>query len=216
MNFAMPYVSSVATEILSQIYFCNAIAAQRTGGDPVSWIRKLTTLATSEDSSSDSVTVYKINTASLLLGMYLRVHGGVEESTWKACFRNSVLQAVDMLGDDDPMNNQFAYGTLATTLLAAGDRLNATAALAVTMKPLEASSDPLLFGQLKEINFGLFWWCDGPCNTRVTQYKGPTYKEIHFCENCLDICFCGDCFRLIKDDNLPFVKCSPEHKFFQA
>lgn len=139
-------------------------------------------------------------------GMYLRRYGGTDESKWKACFRDSILQGIDMLGDEDPMNDQSAYASLTEALLAAGARSNA----AVVLMPYEASGDPVLSKALKAINFSTYWSCDGLCDTQF-----HSYKELYFCEECPDVCFCEDCFPILKKGQLPFRKCNPEHTFLQ-
>ncbi|KAH0566498.1 hypothetical protein GP486_000116 [Trichoglossum hirsutum] len=210
------YCCKGAIDILSQIYYSNAVAAKVADGNPDCWISKLRALATHEDGNRDGSIVYRVNNASFLLGTWLRIYGNVENAAWKSYFRPSILEAVDMLGDEDPLNDRHAYATLGSTLLSAGDVPNALAALAVTLKSLEVSSCPSQMKWLKEINFGLWWTCDGPCNTLRTKYKGDVYKELHFCEECYDTCFCEDCVKLVKENKLPFRKCSSNHTFLQV
>jgi tetratricopeptide (TPR) repeat protein len=217
LAWAYEYPSGSAEQILSETYFNNAVAAHKTGVDPEGWVRKLRTLASSNAASPGvQGSVYKVNDAALLFGMFLRRYGDTDESTWKPCFRDAILQSIDMLGDKDPMNDQSAYGSLATALFAAGDRSNAVAAAAVTLKPLEASSDPTSFKALQAINFTTYWLCDGPCKTQFNSYKEPLYNELYFCEDCLAACFCEECFPILKKGELPFRKCSPEHTFLQV
>ena len=45
-----------------------------------------------------------------------------------------MLQTINILGDQDPMNDQHTYGLLIKTFLAVGDKVDATAALVVIMK----------------------------------------------------------------------------------
>lgn len=59
------------------------------------------------------------------------------EDVWRACIRPSVKQALYMLSDENPWNDQEAYGQLGKALFAAGDMLNGSIAYGVLMKPLE-------------------------------------------------------------------------------
>lgn len=54
-------------------------------------VRKLRIFAYSDAAGSDGKPIYKTNDSALLLGMYLRRYGNIEESKWKACFRDSIV-----------------------------------------------------------------------------------------------------------------------------
>jgi hypothetical protein len=112
LKWAFAYSSTSAERYLSDNYFNNAVSAHKAGEEPAYWVRKLRKLASSDVASSGDDSVYKMNNAALLLGMYLRQYGTTEKSTWKACFRDSILQAIDVLGDEDPMNDQVHMGCL--------------------------------------------------------------------------------------------------------
>jgi hypothetical protein len=58
---------------------------------------------------------------------------------------------------------------------------------------------------------GTFWSCDGPCTT-----ASRSYRELHFCRICNDTCFCEECFKLVKENKLPYRHCSAEHEWVQA
>lgn len=55
------------------------------------------------------------------------------------------------------------------------------------------------------------WGCDGQCNRSVEDWE-----ELHFCEICIDTCFCDECIKLVKSTSLPFRKCDADHTFHQA
>ena len=61
------------------------------------------------------------------------------------------------------------------------------------LKPLEAISDPELLKSFKAIGSKAYYCrCDGPYNTQLYYYKEPRYRELYFCEDCINTCFCED------------------------
>jgi len=58
----------------------------------------------------------------------------------------------------------------------------------------------------KLTGFKLLFVCDGPCGR-----PSRTYKELHFCQYCDDICFCESCVKLLQEDKIPFRVCGSEH-----
>jgi tetratricopeptide (TPR) repeat protein len=215
--WAYDYPSSSAARQLCNIYFQKALSAHKAGKDTEPWIPKLKELATSKAGRSDEGPVYRMNDASLLLGIYLRRYGGADEKTWKHCSRAMILETIDLLGHEDRTYDQNSYNQLAKVLMAAGQKSIALEALAVVLRPLEAISNPELLKAFKAIDFITYYYgCDGPCRTQFHTYKDPPYKELYFCEDCIDTCFCEDCFPIAKKGELPFRKCSPEHSFVQV
>ena len=69
--------------------------------------------------------------------MWLHEYANAEEEVWRECIRPSIKQALYLLSDEDPWNDQRAYAQLGQALLLAGDVLNASIALGVSTKPLE-------------------------------------------------------------------------------
>ena len=55
------------------------------------------------------------------------------------------------------------------------------------------------------------WYCDGECNRSVEDWE-----ELHFCEICIETCFCDECIKLVKNRSLPFRVCDADHTFFQV
>ena len=205
LTWAYEYPSSTVSMLLCNLYFENTGLARKAGENSECWIDKLRDMVTSKTQSPDAEPDYKLNVASLLLGMLLRRYGGANESIWKSCFRAQILEVIDMLTDTYDMNDIRAYALLANLLMAAGNKPAALEALAVILKPLEA------------IGFQAYYYpCDGPCNTQFHYYKEPLYKELYFCEDCINTCFCEDCFPIAKKGGLPYRKCSPDHKFVQV
>ena len=48
------------------------------------------------------------------------------------------------------------------------------------------------------------------------RHEDPPFNGLYFDQDCIDICFCEDCFPIAKRDGLPFRKCSPDHSFVQV
>ena len=219
LAWAYKYPSNSASTILRNIYFEKAVETDKAGSDTEPWVRKLKSSAMSKGESSDCGEVYKLNDASLLLGMFLRRYSGADDSDWKPCFRGQILEAIDMLGDDDNMNDIYAYSQIATVLLAAGYTKTALEATAVVLQPQEAlaSSNAELLRSLQEVGFSTYYFCcGGPCNTPFHSYKEIPWKELWACADCIDTAYCEDCIDTARGKGLPYRKCSPEHKFLKV
>lgn len=211
--WAYSYPSASADTYLALMYYQKAVAAHKSAQNAEEWVCKLRNLAIAEDSDGGDAPTYKMNDPALALGIYLSRY--TDDGTWKHCFRNYLIQAVDMLGDEDPFNDVHAYSELCKVLLAAGDVKNASVAAAVVLTPESASSNPDKLKDLETIGFTPgYFQCDGLCTTQFHNYK-KTYTELHFCRDCLDTCFCEDCFPVARRGELPYRKCSPEHQFVQ-
>ena len=207
-----------SSDILPSIYYQNAVAAKKSNQSPDHWVNKLREFAVAKKPDPKGNPVYSLNKFSQTLGVYLRRYGGVEDSVWRACFRNSIIEALDMLGDEDPMNDITAYLKLLGQLLSAGDIKNASAAAEVVLMQSSFSSDPGALAALDAIGFrGDHFFCSGLCvneDNRLNVYKAD-HKELHFCAECPGLCFCESCFALLTKGELPFRKCSPDHEFIQ-
>ena len=53
--------------------------------------------------------------------------------------------------------------------------------------------------------------CDGPCNR-----SWNTFKELHFCQFCYDVCFCESCINLLTRNEIPFRVCNPNHQLLRV
>ena len=123
---------------LCQLYYDKAEAAERAGAQFDHWVAKLealTKISNAQDEQNISTSV----ASSMMLGLWYRLHGREQDA--KLCFRPQILDGIDTLTDDDPENDIDGYITLGLTLLKAGDRENARAALAVTTAPLDRLKD---------------------------------------------------------------------------
>ena len=65
--------------------------------------------------------------------------------------------------------------------------------------------------QIQQPDDDFSWSCDGRCCRRVEDWQ-----ELHFCEICIDTCFCDECIKLVKTGTLPFRKCDAGHTFYQG
>lgn len=80
---------------------------------------------------------YRASYPALVLGLWLHEYMKADREVWSACIRPSIKQALYLLSDEDPWNDQEAYSQLGEALFAAGDILNASIAHGVTLKPLK-------------------------------------------------------------------------------
>jgi hypothetical protein len=119
-----------------------------------------------------------------------------------------ILQAIDMLCDDDPGNDVDAYGKMMVALVGAGDFDNAVAAnipfgLGLTYPE---HSDKIA----EKGHHMVMYTCDGECSK-----SSDEYKEVWCCESCYDTEFCEDCIKLVQSGKMLWNICSKDHKFFQ-
>ena len=203
-------VQRYAARHLSHMYLEGAISAQASGQELTRWTSKLQDLSNHNGQGLKGQVTSGDTIPSMIYGHWLRKYEKVDPSVWTLFFRFSINSALDLLEDDVPSNDQIALSNVGAFLLMAGDLFNAGAALAATMKGLEiVTAEPARIAELRKAdNLRVMWNCDGDCRARKTQYK-----ELHFCEDCWDTCFCENCIVLVREGRLPFRKCSPKHSF---
>ena len=63
----------------------------------------------------------------------------------------------------------------------------------------------------KHHGFGLWWTCDGPCET-----PRSSYAELYFCHLCYDVCFCEKCRLLVEGNKMPYRCCSKDHPLLRV
>jgi hypothetical protein len=115
------------------------VESRRDGVDPGHWISRLQKLSSQLQSTrgkGNFVSTGRTGYPSQLYGIWLRDYEDAEECVWRAYFRASVLEGIELLEDDDPNNDQFGYFALAQTLLRAGDVDNGLASLSIVLQPL--------------------------------------------------------------------------------
>ena len=123
-----------ASEYIGMIHFSAAKTALNAGRDPSAHIAKLEKIAKHRQGSKQ---YYRASYPTLMLGMWLHNHSKIDEESWRACIRPPVKQALYLLSDEDPWNDQSACAQLGQALLPAGDTLNASIALGITTQPWE-------------------------------------------------------------------------------
>ena len=103
-----------AAESLSMMYFDAVKIARNNGGDASAHVSKLTNLANHKQGRKR---YYRASYPALILGMWLHEFGQAEEEVWRACIRPSSKQALYLLSDEDPWNDQRAYAQQSRTLV---------------------------------------------------------------------------------------------------
>ena len=87
--------------------------------------------------TTDALEVITTNYSATFLGLWYRLNGQHEEA--QACFQPYIKEALLILSDDDPDNDNIGYYELAHVLIAAGDEANAIAVLQI----LQPSRPPI-------------------------------------------------------------------------
>lgn len=124
---------------LSQLYFDRAIKSEKEGLSSDPWISKLDRLSRQIKGSEGGDNVFSMEATSLVLGLWYRLHNKHDKA--KVCFTPQVLEAIDVLTDDDPGNDIWGYMKLASVLLMAGDKVNASPAFAFTTTGIDIQKD---------------------------------------------------------------------------
>jgi hypothetical protein len=206
----------IARILLGSIYYEKAVQDTLGGRDPTEWVNKLRDLAT-HDMMSEPPQVefeYCISAPLFNYGRYLRKYKKAEPEEWMKWFRGSMLLALDMLSDDDPINDLDAYKRFIVTLIAAGDYRNAQAAAAVCFMPLSMTDSNWITAARKLHFVKRVFGCDGLCSASGTTYN-LDYKEMYFCVECIDLKFCEVCHLKLINSELPVRECDPKHEFLQ-
>lgn len=125
---------TTAADQLAQILLHDAILTRSQGKDTSIAIAKLEDLAKHKQGGER---YYRASYPALALSLWLREYEKTDDTTWKACVRPSITQALNLLSDNDPWNDQQAYCQLGLALLFAGDAHNAAIAIGITTRPLE-------------------------------------------------------------------------------
>ncbi|MCJ1263980.1 hypothetical protein MMC22_003851 [Lobaria immixta] len=128
-----------STDQLSQLYFDRAIKSEKKGLSSDPWISKLDRLSRQIKGSEGDDDVFSMGAASMMLGLWYRLHNKHDKA--KVCFTPQILEAIDLLTDDDPENDQWGYCKLALVLLMAGDKVNASPAFAFTTTGIDIRKD---------------------------------------------------------------------------
>ncbi|MCJ1465604.1 hypothetical protein MMC07_004223 [Pseudocyphellaria aurata] len=124
---------------LGQVYFDRAVKSEKQGLSPGSWVSKLEILCTKVKGSEEDGDVFSSESASMVLGLWYRLHDVHDKA--KDCFGPLILEAIDILTDDDPDNDVWGYVSLGSALLKAGDKANAYSAFVFTVSDLKELTD---------------------------------------------------------------------------
>ena len=131
---------SKAAGYLSLIFFNTAKDNLNVGKDTSIEIAKIEDIAKHKQGSKR---YYRASYPAQVLGLWIHEYSKGGDEEWRACIRPSVKQALYLLSDEDPWNDQDAYNQLGQALFAAGDVVNGSIAYGVTLKPLESHSKEL-------------------------------------------------------------------------
>lgn len=122
-----------------------AIDAHNAGRDPSEFVDSLEAMAKTktdgEELKSDLLAEYSAGITSMMYGVWLRDYAKAPEDVWRRCFGPTIIKNCDLLDDDDPSNDHYAYSLLGKSLLRADDVENGLAAVSVASWPLQAAAD---------------------------------------------------------------------------
>jgi tetratricopeptide (TPR) repeat protein len=206
----------IARSQLSYVYYERAVTERLEGRDPTEWENKLKDLALirGEAETSKAEYRYTISLAAIKYGLYLWKHCKADKETWMPWFRNSLLLALDMLCDDDPINDMDAYRRCVINLIGCGDLPNALAAAAVIFSP-QYMTDNSWLSAARKLNFYKHpYICDGICTTFNRAYN-LEYQRLVFCVECVGVALCNECHEKLLASKLPMRVCNPKHEFVQ-
>lgn len=134
VHHSQGWTGSIAAEFLAMIYFNTMKKLFQAGEDITIYRNKLTRLAKrKQGNKQDYCASYY---PALVLGLWYRDYAKTDEERWRACIRPFIAEALFLLGGANSCNNQQAYANLGQTLHLAGDVLNASIALGITLMPL--------------------------------------------------------------------------------
>ncbi|KAI9680348.1 MAG: hypothetical protein M1829_001234 [Trizodia sp. TS-e1964] len=126
-----------AAEKLSMVYFNRALDNQASADNYVGLIEDLTKAKVITKPDNDPK--YSLRNTTLVLGAWYRLKGREQDA--RACFKEHVALALDILTDDDEDNDIDGWYWLASVLIAAGEDKNANAALSVLQQWEPEESD---------------------------------------------------------------------------
>lgn len=119
---------------LARLCFEEACNAKDEGKPYKHYLSKLQDLA-GETKDPDEEDVYNLDGSACMLGLWYRLNGQMDKA--RACLRSSILQAIQILQDDDPSNDRGGWVDLSAALNYAGDMKNAAAVYMVTVNGLD-------------------------------------------------------------------------------
>ena len=122
----MSYIQIKAALALATAYFQKACKATGNSEEIDKYVKKLEKLSKQKNSLSNANTTWiSTRETSVVLGIWYCRNG--QESKAQDCFRVYIKHCLQILGDDDPDNDEDGWYMLAAVLLASGDDMNAVA-----------------------------------------------------------------------------------------
>ncbi|KAL9107505.1 MAG: hypothetical protein Q9227_007607 [Pyrenula ochraceoflavens] len=118
-DYPSRFAKTRSTQRLAEYYFTQARNAEDAASRS-NYSQGLEDLGKNPSGSGEEITLH---VASLILGLWYRLDGREEE--YRACLKPHVKVALEILSDDDPENDDEAYGKLARLLVYAADDENA-------------------------------------------------------------------------------------------
>jgi tetratricopeptide (TPR) repeat protein len=212
----MGYAKDRALACLARHWFKMASEAEKASLLTQIYVGKLESLAKfNVQTTGQSSTFISTNAPSIILGVWYRLNDRPEDA--RACFREHVREALQILSENDPENDYDGYLNLGLVFLASGDDKNAVAMFQILGdwgKILQGPDDtiedqnevPDLSDSDPDKDSGDCCTCDGPCNRSFSNYYG-----IALCRYCHDVAFCEPCLKLLKEDDLQTNVCNPKH-----
>ncbi|KAI9653324.1 MAG: hypothetical protein M1821_007648 [Bathelium mastoideum] len=125
-------VRANATNSLAKYEFIRILETKGTQ-ECTEHVRRLERLAKSEKPSG---TFFKGNPASMILGLWYRLNGQLDES--RACFEVLVKLSIQLLSDDDPKNENLGFSIITWVLLYCGNDDGAIGLLKTMFAPKES------------------------------------------------------------------------------
>ncbi|KAL4940945.1 hypothetical protein BDV06DRAFT_12388 [Aspergillus oleicola] len=149
---------------------------------------------------------------SRLLARYHALQGNHEKA--KSILRPYVKASFDLLSDDDPLNDWWAYNDLAVLFIFADKDADALAAWSLIppnndIGAIDNSAN--LENDDHKLEGSMYNICDGDCGTKWTYAD-----NFYFCKLCDYIQFDKQCLDKIRDGTLKLGFCNPEHEMLHV
>ena len=127
-SWEIQYCKDPVVKSFSKYCLQKALDADKRTSEANIYVRKIEKVCKQKAKATpDALEVITTNYSAIFLGLWYRLNGRNEEA--RACFQPYIKEALIILSDDDPDNDNLGYYDLAHVLVAAGDEGNAIAVL---------------------------------------------------------------------------------------